>query len=257
MSSYRNAAVVLGLLLSLESLPHSLAPGSETGSQTTTGGPGKASSASVDRAAHTPDTPDLVRETQLRIAEPGYAGLVWWVPFEFFTQAGLSRGTAAEKTAESLGFLKQYTVVMVFAAQPKFGGFDFVSPRELQKKVVVRDAVGNDYTAIPEPSLEAQNITSRLKEMLTSGMGKGGENSAVLFFPARGKGGEVIADAHATGTFSVVLRDVVGVPESIYTWRLPLTTVMSPRYCPLGKERLNANWEYCPWHGVKLEPPKP
>ncbi|MEE9234396.1 MAG: hypothetical protein V3U28_03030 [Candidatus Acidoferrales bacterium] len=31
---------------------------------------------------------------------------------------------------------------------------------------------------------------------------------------------------------------------------LPL--LLPPVYCPQGGERMNANWNYCPWHGVEL-----
>lgn len=31
-----------------------------------------------------------------------------------------------------------------------------------------------------------------------------------------------------------------------------LSVLLPPVYCPQGGERMNTNWNYCPWHGVEL-----
>jgi hypothetical protein len=208
---------------------------------------------------HTSDAPDLLRETQQTASEAGHSGLIWWIPFEFWIESGLKRGTSAEQTTKTLSALKDYTVVLVFAAEVSpLGSFTFVPPGELQKKVVVRDASGVEYAAILDPSQDAKTLAAAIKPVLGNALGKAGESSELLFFPAKRKDGRNIADAAAKGSFSIVLKDILGVPESVYVWRTPLTSVAAPVFCPIGKERMHADWEYCPWHGAKLnEQPKP
>ena len=99
----------------------------------------------------------------------------------------------------------------------------------------------------------AKNLAELIKPILSNAMGRAGENFALMFFPARTKSGNQIADATTKGSFTVVLKDAAGEPETIYLWRTPLTSFSTPRYCPAGKERVHANWDYCPWHGVKLD----
>ena len=204
---------------------------------------------------HDADAPDLMHETQQAIGEKGYAGLVWWIPFQFWTQAAVTHGFPPQM-ADNLKALKDYTVVGLFLAQvTDYGEFHYVTPAELRQKVMLRDAEGNEYRPIPEPSPDAKTLTAVMKPVLTNAMGPAGENFELLFFPARGKNGEMIADATAKGMFSVVLRDPPNLPESVYQWRLPLTSVSPPKFCPVGGERVQANWDYCPWHGVRLNPP--
>ena len=130
---------------------------------------------------------------------------------------------------------------------------DFLPNTELRKNVFLRFA-GDDYSVVQEPSQEAKNLSAILKPVLSAALGKAGENFELLFFPAQNRTGATIADARDKGTFSVVLKNLVGVPESVYQWRLPLTSISPPKFCPVGKERVNANWDYCPWHGVSLNP---
>ena len=36
-------------------------------------------------------------------------------------------------------------------------------------------------------------------------------------------------------------------------WRAPFTAIAGAKKCPKGGEALEANYAYCPWHGVKLD----
>jgi hypothetical protein len=202
---------------------------------------------------HRGDAPDLLHETQIGIRAPGYTGIVWYIPFDFWIRSGESRGRSAAEMDKAMGSLKQYTPVFIFVAKVSgLGAFEYVSPEQLAKQVVIRDAKGTDYPVVPTISDDAKNLAAAMKPILANAMGKAGENSAMLFFPANDKEGHAIADPKSNGTFSVVLKDVVNRPEGIYTWVFPLTSVSEPKYCPIGKEQVNANWKYCPWHGAAL-----
>jgi hypothetical protein len=207
----------------------------------------------VSAQPHSGDSPDLLRETQLTVQEPGYAGLVWWIPFEFWQHAMTDRGLSPDEADKNFAALKDYIVIGTFAAKVGgLGGMDFIPPAELEKNIFVRAASGDEFAIVTDPAQDAKNLAAMMKPMLASAMGKAGENFDVLFFPARDKHGNIIADAQQKGTFSIVLKNIVGVPESVYEWRLPLTSVSPPKFCPVGKERVNANWHFCPWHGVAL-----
>lgn len=222
--------------------------------QTLTAGKESAPVAPAVSNVHTADDADILRETQLGINAKGYAGLVWWIPFEFWAYSAEKQGNSAEKTREQLKALKDYTIVGVFAAKiSTLASFDYVSPSDLHKKTFIRDSEGEEYAALTEVTGDAKNLADLMRPMLANAMGRAGENFAMLFFPARKKGGKFIADEASRGGFSVVLKDVVGEPETIFVWRTPLTSLSPPRYCPVGKERVHADWDYCSWHGVKLE----
>jgi hypothetical protein len=133
------------------------------------------------------------------------------------------------------------------------GSFDYVTPPDLLKRTFLRDSEGQDYPAIPEVTGDAKTLADMIRPVLANAMGRAGENFAMLFFPAKKKAGKPIADELTKGSFSVVLKGAAGEPEMIFLWRTPLTSFSAPRYCPVGKERVHADWDYCPWHGVKIE----
>lgn len=212
-------------------------------------------SSAVASNVHSADDVDIIRETQIRVGSNGYAGLVWWIPFEYWVQSMAQSGQAADKTREQMKALRDYTIIGVFDGKMSaLGSVEYVTPSELQTHVVIRDSEGQDYTAIANLTGDAKSLADILKPLLANALGRAGENFALLFFPATKKGGKRIADETSKGSFSVVLKDVAGEPETIYLWRTPLTSVAPPRYCPVGGERVHADWDYCPRHGVKLEP---
>jgi hypothetical protein len=119
--------------------------------------------------AHTADTPDMVRETQLGVSEPGHAGLIWWIPFEFWINAATKRGVSSEQAAKQFISLKDYTVVGIMAAEvSSFGAFTFIPPEKLRKGVILRDSSGQEYTAIGEPSPDAKNLAAMMKPILSN-----------------------------------------------------------------------------------------
>jgi hypothetical protein len=207
--------------------------------------------------AHRADDPDLLRETQLGIREKEYVGLVWWTPFEFWQVSGAQQGIPPETTAKNMRALHDYTIVTIFLARISgLGALDFVSREDIRKNVRLRDASGVEYLPIPEPSQDAKILSAIIRPVLAGALGKAGENFDMLFFPARGKDGVLIADAARKGQFFVVLKNIAGSPESVYEWNTPLTSIAPPKYCPVGKERVHADWDYCPRHGVPLNSPQ-
>lgn len=203
---------------------------------------------------HSYDDPDLTREVQLGVREKEYVGLVWWIPFEFWQVAGAKRGVPADATAQNMKALQDYTIVATFLAKVSaLGSFDFLPVEQLRRDIVLHDSAGNEYHAIAEPSQDAKNLAAIIKPLLAAAMGKAGENFDMLFFPGHSKDGAMIADATRKGEFTIILKNnIVGVPESAYQWRTPLTAIAPPKYCPVGKERVHADWDYCPRHGVAL-----
>lgn len=180
--------------------------------------------------------------------------MVWWIPFEFWVNSAVKNGTSPEQARKELGALQQYTMVGVLLGKVSaLGSIEYVAPADLQKKIVIRDSDGQDYPAVAELTGDAKSLADVMKPMLANAMGRAGENFAMIFYPAKRKNGKAIADANSKGQFSVVLKEIGGDPETVFFWRTPLTSLSPPRYCPVGKERVHADWDYCPWHGVKLE----
>jgi len=215
-----------------------------------------APTAAAQLASHSDTNVDyiaLVREINQTPREPGYTGLIWWVPVEFWEKSAERSGVPAEKAREQFKSLRTYTLIVAGVGKMGLGNVNWVSETELRSHLKLRDAAGNDYEAFQNVSADAAGLTTIIKPVLANMTGTMGQNVQVYFFPAADKMGNPIANPLAPGSFSVVITNILGVKESVYEWKLPLTSLSPPKYCPVGKERMEANWKYCPWHGVKLE----
>jgi len=217
-----------------------------------------APTAVAQSASHTDTNVDyaaLVKELGQSTREPGYAGFLMWMPAEFWQKAMERAGISAEKAQEKMAPLRKYTMIVAGVGKLGIGNINWISEPEVRSNLKLRDAAGNDYESIQEVSGDAKGLASVFKPMLANMLGTMGQNMEIYFFPGTDKMARPIADPLAPGSFSLVITNILGPKESVYDWKLQLTSLSPPRYCPVGKERMEANWKYCPWHGVKLDEP--
>src|SRR5580704_12536611 len=57
----------------------------------------------------------ITKETQKQIGGKNLAGLVWWVPAEFWEESAIQKGSSAQQAREMFGSLRDYTMVIVLA----------------------------------------------------------------------------------------------------------------------------------------------
>jgi len=203
-----------------------------------------------ESAASEIDVDDLIQECQRSVRGKRRAGLVWWIPPEFWEAS--SESNAAD-TKALVDALRKYTMVAVaYGKVGPIGTIDWVPAAEIRTKTFLRNASGEEFSPLESVSTEAQILQGVLRPVLAGAIGKLGENLEILYFPAEDQKGVPLADPRGQRSFSVVLRLPEGEGESVFEWRLPLTSLVPPRFCPVGKERLKADWDYCPWHGSRL-----
>ncbi len=143
-------------------------------------------------------------------------------------------------------------VAVVVGKLGPFGAIAWSPADQVRAKTVLRDAKGVSYPPLAKVGPDAETLSGVLKPILANALGKMGESIVILFFPAKSASQQALADPHQKGSFAIVLQELAGKPELAFEWQLPLTALSPPKYCPAGKERVNANWNFCPWHGVAL-----
>ena len=191
------------------------------------------------------DIDDLLRECQKVVRGVQYTGIVQWLPAEFWL-------AASPHTPEEVAAERSYTMFAVAVARIQTMGLRWVSKGELRSHVVFRDSSGTEYAPLEGRPPDVHLIPFLFKAMMASVLGQLGEHTEVMIFPAKNRNGEPIADATRRGSFSLVFREIAGPGESIFEWQLPLTSVSPPKFCPAGGERVEAHWNYCPFHGAQL-----
>jgi hypothetical protein len=199
------------------------------------------------------DFPALVKETQRSPNNPGYVGLVWWIPTKYWEISAQRAGVSEEKARQRYSPLSKYTVVAVAVGKIGIGNVNWLAEPDIRDNVVLRDASGNTYPAVQKLDGDAEGLVSILKPIFGNILGTMGQNIQLMFFPAKDKMAKPIADPASDDSFSVVISKAMYGKEEVLEWKLPLTTLSPAKYCPVGKERVQANWKFCPWHGVKLD----
>jgi hypothetical protein len=215
-------------------------------------------SSSADASETTVD--DILKETQRTVGGKDLTGLVWWVPAEFWEQSAIQQGSSAEQARSTFAPLRQYTMVIILAGKVGLGNVNWYSENDIRSNTSLRDSEGQTYKPLTEISADATGVASIIKPIMANILGPTGQNLQILFFASRTAAGRLIADPGREGRFAVVIENIAGPKPLNFEWLLPLTSLTPPKFCPVGKERVEANWKYCPWHGVKLPdnlPPAP
>ena len=228
MESYRRRPVTLALLL---------------GAATIVG-------ATTARAqTHQVDVNSLLVETQQTTPSMDAVTFVWWIPAEFWRATLEGSGQTEEQLEELLATLRPYTLVAAFdGAVGPFGGITYVLEPTLRESVWLVDGHGETYRPLPEEQIDpdTRNLIAAFTPMWASAMGELGEHMVPFVFPATDGHGHRIADPTKEGRFSV------RVGQEEFTWRLPLASLVPPKFCPVDGELLSGAWKYCPWHGDEL-----
>lgn len=205
-------------------------------------------------AAEASDTKldDIIKETQRTIGGKNSVGLVWWLPTEFWEQSALQQGSSVDQARSTFAPIREYTMIIVAVGKMGIGNINWYPESEIRSNTSLRDSGGHAYQPLTEISSDAQGISSIIKPVLANILGPMGQNIQVLFFPAKSADGKIIANPTAGGSFSVRISNLTSQKDSDFEWRLPLTSLSPPRFCPVGHERVQADWKFCPWHGVTL-----
>jgi len=204
-------------------------------------------------AAEKTSVTDIVRETQKTVGGKGMVGLVWWIPAEYWERAAEEQGQSLEAANSTFAPLHDYTMVVVAVGKLGIGNINWYPEDDIRSSTTLRDATGTAYKPLTQISPDALGVASFLKPMFANMLGTMGQNLQILFFPAKSEKGTPLANPVREGRFSVIIANLMGQKETIYEWRLPLTSLSPPKYCPVGKERVEANWKFCPWHGNRLD----
>jgi hypothetical protein len=196
------------------------------------------------------DVQALIHETQKMSQAPNEMTLVWWLPEQFW-QASLGRDPKATKAQvdQLLNIIRPYTVIaLVDGRVGAFGGITYRSEEAIRTSVTIRDAKGVSYAPLSESSVDPdmKNLLQIFKPIIIDMLGPMGQNMHFLLFQSKSKDGRLVADPTSKGILSVL------VAGKAFKYRLPLGSVLPPKYDPKTEERFPGNYNYNPFTGNKL-----
>jgi len=189
----------------------------------------------------------LTQETRREYQDATSFEIVWWVPVEIWTAALSDRPQAASEAAEVYA---DHLVFLVAEADLSLGAAKFRPAERTRERFRLLAPDDVWHAPLPEAEVPAdlRVALSSLLPALAKGAGEVGQNFRPLVFDAEDGKGRRIASATKPGRLEVRLG------ERSFVWRLPLAALLPPKRCPVDGEKLSGAFEYCPYHGKRLEP---
>jgi hypothetical protein len=202
-----------------------------------------------------PDIQALTQDIQKIRKEAESLTLALWLPPQYWkaTLAGNAQVSEAAKD-KIVETIRPYVIIAVADAKVGLlGTMTFTPEADIREKARLVDAKGNAYEPLAEADIQpaARGMLRMMKPIWAANMGAIGQNMQVLVFPATDKAGAQIADATAKG--SLVLK----FDGNEYRWKLPLGSLLPPKFCPDCKEKCSGAWDFCPYCGKRLESASP
>lgn len=201
------------------------------------------------------DAQSLMRETQKIVRKQHDENsqdmtLVWWIPIQFWELSVQDNPAIAQQAIEKFRFtLDPYTLVVVLSAQiGPFGGMTFKSEEAVRASITLRDAQNVSYAPLADAqiSADAKSLLLMLKPVLANLAGPLGQNLQYLLFNSKTKDGRPLADAKGEGWFTAV------VAGEEFRYRLPLGSLLPPKYDPVTRDEFPGNYRYSPFTGNPL-----
>jgi hypothetical protein len=190
----------------------------------------------------------LVRDTQITSENPNELTMVWWLPEQFW-QATLRDRLPANHVEEVLKVVRRYTMIAVVDGRiGPLGGMSFIPEEAVRTNVTLKDAAGVNYAPLGESSIDPdmKNLVQAMKPVVANMLGPIGQNTHFVLFPSKSADGRLVADPTSKGTLWVI----VGGKE--FRYRLPLGSLLSPKYDPGTGETFPGNYNFNPFTGTKL-----
>ena len=137
--------------------------------------------------------------------------------------------------------LKDYVIVACTDLDiSPFGGFN---EKEISIEVLASDQSKISPTPESELSTEVGNILGILKPAMSQMLGQLGQHLKFFIFK---NDQHQILNSYEKGKLNFLLNG------ETFTFRTPFNALVESKICPQDQEKLNGNWDYCPWHGVPL-----
>lgn len=197
----------------------------------------------------------VLTDTQRTSSDPDSLDMVWWLVPQFW-EAALNKD-ASVPPATRAEIVRLFTDnVVVAAVKGSMGTLtveSFLDSDALRERIHFIDTRGTRHAPLPSSKVDVglQVMLGAMQPVIASVAGQLGEHLEFFVFPARDGDGAMIADPFQDGTLVVELDGLD------YPFRLPLASVLEPRFDPDTGESFPGNYRYSPYTGKPLQPVAP
>lgn len=195
------------------------------------------------------DTIKLTQETQQLRQDKSQMDMIWWIPNEFWEASFKANPVITpEQEKEFIKVVDQYAIFCVMEGTiGAFGGITGTPKDELQAKVSLKVS-GTKLSPLDDSELspDAQNFLQMMKPMFAGMLGQMGQSMEFIVFKGENEDGAKHLNPKSKGSFTLNLG------EKEFKWRLPLASLLPPKFDLDTNEEFAGNYIYNPFTGKKL-----
>ncbi len=175
--------------------------------------------------------------------------LIWWIPTEFWVESFRDANMTQAQKDEFILAVDDYIVVAVIDGELNpLGGSKWRSVEEIKKNLTVKVGEGEPESplATSEIAEGTNTMMAVMKPMFRKMLGDFGNGLEMICFRGKDDDKQRLLDPRETGHFSVNYKG------KDYNWRLPLGTLLAPKFDAETGERFPGNFIFSPFTGERL-----
>ena len=204
------------------------------------------------RAALAAETGEIRGEMVRTLRDGRRVATLFWLPLEYWEASARERGAGPEELEAVHKLFRDYVLVGVVDVElAQDGRPAFKSIADIVSRSTFRRN-GVELEVLRQPNPELASRVPDLVYVLRASLGALGAGLRVLPLANVGPGGQPVLLGSRAGVLSLEFRLSEGAEPTSISWRAPLTAIVGAKTCPEGDELLEASFDFCPWHGVKL-----
>lgn len=213
-------------------------------------------SGSVSRAAEKVLLVDLLGDLQKQVINEPHLQLVWWIPSEYWEVAlANDKNVPEDARRDILDAFSKHTVLVVADCEfSSLGALKSRSEEDIAEDLSVTLASGKklNRSAPEDVSFEVVAILNSMKPIIANAVGKVGEGMHFYLYEGVDGDAKRLLDPRKEGGFTVQLGD------SKFVWRLPLGSLLPPKYDRKTGEKFPGDYLFSPYTGEELvtRPPR-
>ncbi len=194
-------------------------------------------------------TNDFVTECLKNNGEIPHKQLVIWMPYNFWQIIGEQMKLSPDAVQQIANVMKGYMMFAVVDYTISGTGFTFKPEDEIRRSIKLSDSSNNIYLPLNNEniSLTAAQVLKTFQPTLAKLLGQFGEGMCVFLFEAKQTDGKPAIDITKVNHFTLSWE------QTNFKWTLPFASILPFKYCPVDNEQMKGNWNYCPFHGAKLD----
>ena len=202
------------------------------------------------------NVPKLIQETQRLEQGDRFLRLVWWIPTEFWKESYRKNNDLTQEQKENLfNTVDEYIVLCVVDAKlSPFGAILPAAKEDLVSRLSITVGQGLKLTPVPEEDLsrDTRQLFTVMKPVMANTLGQFGQGMEFICFPGVDIQKKKLLNPTEKGKFSVHLG------TATYQWKLPLGSLLPPKFDADSGDEFPGNYEFSPFTGNKLvlTPPK-